>query len=100
MNGVVYYKMREIGRGAFGVVTQCWDDRVGETVALKTIPSKSRYKDREVEILRGLEHGNVILLKEVFYEENNINIVMEYVPEDLGKFIHHFIREKHPVPLK
>jgi negative regulator of PHO system len=42
---------------------------------------------REVTILRGLNHPNIIKLLDVLYASSKVTLVFEYIPHDLGKVI-------------
>ena len=42
---------------------------------------------REVAILRGLKHPNIIELLDVLYASSKVTLVFEYIPRDLNKVI-------------
>ncbi len=64
-----------MGNGSFGVVYQVRSDdnwkahvaETGEVVAIKKVYQDKRYKNRELQIMRGLEHPNVVGMKQAFY---------------------------------
>jgi calcium-dependent protein kinase len=74
-----------IGRGGFGevrlaihLVTK--EKRAVKIISVKKCPIKSQHKIlKEVNILKKLDHPNIVKLYEYFIEENFILIVMEYV---------------------
>jgi serine/threonine protein kinase len=94
-----------IGSGSFGVVYQAKVVETGETVAIKKVFQDRRYKNRELQMLKELNHPNVIKLRHAFYsngdktDEVYLNCVMDYIPETLSKGIKHFVKSRVPVPL-
>ncbi|MBL8173379.1 MAG: serine/threonine protein kinase [Bryobacterales bacterium] len=85
-----YKIIREIGRGAMGVVYLAEDPAIGRTVAIKTIRLTDASSDDERKFLRDrlfrearsagiLSHPGIVTIYDI-YEENNICYVfMEYV---------------------
>jgi calcium/calmodulin-dependent protein kinase I len=80
------YKVgEEIGRGAFSVVKRGTHKRSGEDVAIKFIEKKFVDKQdlmllaREIDIMKKVDHPNVLKLKEVFETDETIALVMELV---------------------
>lgn len=75
----------EIGRGAFSVVKNAKDKKTGEKSAIKFIEKKFVDKQdlvllaREIDIMRKVDHPNVLKLKEVYENEDIIALVMELV---------------------
>jgi serine/threonine protein kinase len=67
-----YRTIEVIGRGAFGVVKSAKDTSTGENVAMKLVvrafSSKSMMKNtiREIRILGGLNHINIIKIKDLY----------------------------------
>jgi serine/threonine protein kinase len=64
----------------------------GETVAIKKVLQDKRYKNRELQIMRSMDHCNVISLKHCFFsttprDELFLNLVMEFVPESLYRVL-------------
>ncbi|XP_024382928.1 calcium-dependent protein kinase 17 [Physcomitrium patens] len=76
---------RELGRGQFGVTYLCTDKETGISYACKTIAKrKLTNKDdiedvkREVQIMHHLSGTpNIVELKDVFEDKQNVNLVME-----------------------
>ena len=76
----------------------------GETVAIKKVLQDKRYKNRELQIMRSIDHCNVISLKHCFFsttsrDELFLNLVMEFVPESLYRVLKHYKDMKQRMPL-
>ena len=76
----------------------------GETVAIKKVLQDRRYKNRELQLMRVMDHPNVISLKHCFFSttDNNelfLNLVMEYVPESMYRVLKHYSNAKQAMPL-
>lgn len=75
----------EIGRGAFSVVKNAKSKETGERVAVKFIEKKFVDKQdlvllaREIDIMKKVDHPNVLKLFEVFETDEAIALVMELV---------------------
>ena len=69
----------------------------GEAVAIKKVLQDKRYKNRELQIMRLLDHPNVVQLKHCFYsttekDELYLNLVLEYISETVHRVSRHFNR--------
>ncbi|TGJ86411.1 hypothetical protein E0Z10_g2352 [Xylaria hypoxylon] len=81
-----YYLGNTIGEGEFGKVKLGWKQDGGDQVAIKLIrrnsvgsnPSRLAKIYREVAILRGLAHPNIVRLLEMSETDHHIGIVLEY----------------------
>ncbi|EMR65515.1 putative camk camkl kin4 protein kinase protein [Eutypa lata UCREL1] len=81
-----YYLGNTIGEGEFGKVKLGWKQDGGVQVAIKLIrrdsvgnnPSRLAKIYREVSILRGISHPNIVKLHEMTETERHIGIVLEY----------------------
>lgn len=76
----------------------------GETVAIKKVLQDKRYKNRELQLLRLMDHPNVISLKHCFFSttSNNelfLNLVMECVPETVHGVLKHYNSMNQRMPL-
>jgi len=81
----VYKIGEEIGRGAFSVVKKATHKKTQEQVAIKIIDKKLVDKAdlvllaREIDIMKKVDHSNVLKLREVFETEDQIALAMELV---------------------
>lgn len=101
---ISYMAERVVGTGSFGVVFQGKCLETGETVAIKKVLQDKRYKNRELQIMRLLDHPNVVSLKHCFYsstekDEVFLNLVLEYVPETVYRIAKHYNRMNQRMPL-
>ena len=85
-----------IGHGTFGVVYRAKEEKTGEIFAIKRVFQDKKYKNRELEILKELNHPNVINLKHYFYTKTEkegkepeifLNCVMDYFPQTLSRIL-------------
>ena len=82
-----YYKeLQTIGEGSFGIVKKVCLINHEETIrAMKIIPKSNINKDEngkqlvdEIDILKNLEHPNIIKIYECFEDKENVYIISEY----------------------
>lgn len=76
----------------------------GETVAIKKVLQDKRYKNRELQTMRLLDHPNIVSLKHCFFsttekDELYLNLVLEYVPETVHRVIKHYNKMTQRMPL-
>lgn len=102
---VSYMDTKVIGNGSFGVVFQAKLVESGELVAIKKVLQDKRFKNRELQIMRRLEHCNIVKLKYFFYscgdkkDEVFLNLVLEYIPETIYKVARHHSKQKQTIPI-
>ncbi|KAL9269442.1 Shaggy-related protein [Drosera capensis] len=101
---ISYMAERVVGHGSFGVVFQAKCLETGETVAIKKVLQDKRYKNRELQTMRLLDHPNVVSLKHCFFsttdkDELYLNLVLEYVPETVHRVIKHYNKLNQQMPL-
>ncbi|KAJ8441545.1 hypothetical protein Cgig2_026346 [Carnegiea gigantea] len=101
---VSYMAERVVGTGSFGVVFQAKCLETGEQVAIKKVLQDKRYKNRELQIMRLLDHPNVVQLKNCFYsttekDEVYLNLVLDFVPETVYRVLKHFNRMSQHMPI-
>jgi len=81
----IYEFKNELGRGAFSIVMQATQRASGQHYAVKVINKKDLGKDyeknlkMEVDILKKVNHPNIIALKELFDTPDKLFLVMELV---------------------
>ncbi|KAK4386541.1 Shaggy-related protein kinase eta [Sesamum angolense] len=80
---VSYMAERVVGTGSFGIVFQAKCIETGETVAIKKVLQDRRYKNRELQLMRTMDHPNVVSLKHCFFSTTSqnelfLNLVMEF----------------------
>ena len=87
-----FEKLNRVGEGTYGIVYRARDTKSGEVVALKKMRME-REKDgmpvsglREISILLGMEHENIVRMKEVAVGRSleSMFLVMEYCEQDLA----------------
>ena len=78
-----YEIIKELGEGGFGKVYAAKNKKSGEIRAIKQLLKKNISKDdldrfkREIEVLKKIDHPNVIKLYEKYESDNHIYLVME-----------------------
>jgi serine/threonine-protein kinase len=109
MDRIGRYKIvRELGRGAMGVVYHAIDPNIGRPVAIKTIQLGGGRKPEEQERLRErlfrearsagmLSHPGIVTIYDVEQQGELAYIAMEYVD---GPTLDHLLSEQPPVPEK
>uniref|UniRef100_A0A8I6YYL7 Protein kinase domain-containing protein n=2 Tax=Hordeum vulgare subsp. vulgare TaxID=112509 RepID=A0A8I6YYL7_HORVV len=93
-----------VGTGSFGIVFQAKCLETGETVAIKKVLRDHRYKNRELQLMRSMDHPNAVSLKHCFFsttsrDELFLNLVMEYVPKTLYRVLKHHSNANQRMPL-
>jgi len=101
---VSYTDTKVIGNGSFGVVYQAKLCITGELVAIKKVLQDKRFKNRELQIMRKLDHQNIVKLRYFFYssgdkkDEVYLNLVLEFVPETVYRVARHYSKNKQTMP--
>lgn len=102
---VSYTDTKVIGNGSFGVVYQAKLCDTGEMVAIKKVLQDKRFKNRELQIMRRLEHCNIVKLIYFFYtsgekkDEIYLNLVLEFIPETVYKVARQYSKSKQTIPV-
>ncbi|KAH7577867.1 hypothetical protein JRO89_XS01G0309100 [Xanthoceras sorbifolium] len=101
---ISYMAERVVGTGSFGVVFQAKCLESGDSVAIKKVLQDKRYKNRELQIMRILDHPNVVQLKHCFFsttdkDELYLNLVLEYISETVYRVSKHYSRMNQHMPL-
>lgn len=101
-----------MGNGTFGVVYKATVAETGEVVAVKKVLQDKKVKNRELQILKELDHPNIIRMKHAFFTQGSgrgiatsgttsgglntlpqasssdevyLNIVMDFIPETVHR---------------
>jgi|Transcript_104724 protein kinase len=87
-----YKVLKALGDGTYGSVMRAQNKQTGEIVAIKKFKQKYRsweecVKLREVTSLRKLIHPNIVKLKEVIRENDELHLVFEHMENNLYEFI-------------
>jgi protein kinase len=87
-----YKVMKALGDGTYGSVMRAQNKQTGEIVAIKKFKQKYRsweecVKLREVTALRKLIHPNIVKLKEVIRENDELHLVFEHMDSNLYEYI-------------
>ena len=72
-----------IGNGSFGVVYQAKLCETGEMVAIKKVLQDKRFKNRELQIMRRLDHCNIVSLLYFFYTSGEKKVGEKFLCLDL-----------------
>ncbi|MQM03404.1 hypothetical protein Taro_036186 [Colocasia esculenta] len=101
---ISYMAERVVGSGSFGIVFQAKCLQSGEAVAIKKVLQDKRYKNRELQVMRLLDHPNVVQLKHYFFstttkDELYLNLVLEFVPETVHRVTKNYNKTHQHVPL-
>ena len=92
LEGINRYELdKKVGSGTFGVVIKARDKKTLDIVAIKKVYQDRKYKNRELEILKGLKHPNVLEMKDHYFTYDGgkeyLNVVMDYYPFNLLEYI-------------
>jgi serine/threonine protein kinase len=75
-----------------------------QEVAIKKVLQDKRFKNRELQIMKMLDHTNVTTLLHFFYtegekaEETYLNLVMDYVPQTVYSMSRQYAKAKKAFP--
>ncbi|WAQ89238.1 hypothetical protein PtA15_10A662 [Puccinia triticina] len=91
----IYERIVQVGEGTYGKVYKARNVETGELVAMKRIRMEAE-KDgfpitaiREIKLLQGLRHPNIVNLVEMVVSKGHVYIVFEYMDHDLSGVLHH-----------
>jgi serine/threonine protein kinase len=102
---ITYTDLKIIGSGSFGVVYQARLVDPNELIAIKKVLQDKRFKNRELQIMRRLDHCNIIRLQYFFYsagdkkDEVYLNLVLDYIPDTVYRVIRHHYKAKQIMPM-
>eukprot|EP01094_Clydonella_sp_ATCC50884_P018575 TRINITY_DN3459_c0_g1_i3.p1 TRINITY_DN3459_c0_g1~~TRINITY_DN3459_c0_g1_i3.p1 ORF type:complete len:374 (+),score=50.23 TRINITY_DN3459_c0_g1_i3:692-1813(+) len=103
-NGKEYIMDKILGNGSFGVVFMATMSGSEDVVAIKKVLQDRRFKNRELQIMKMLDHPNVVGMRDSFYtngdnDEVYLNLVLEYVPETVYRVTRHYAKLKQTIPI-
>ena len=84
-----YHILQQVGEGSFGKVYKGRRKYCGQVVALKFIPKGGRSQKelkvlrQEIEILRTLQHENIVLMLDYFETDDQMCVVTEFAQGEL-----------------
>ena len=97
-----YILLKPVGNGAFGMVYQTKIEETSEIVATKKVYQDKRYKNRELNILKQLNHPNTIYLYHSYYQpasdnkdEQYLFLITDWIPDTLQKTLRNFMRTQN-----
>mmetsp|Transcript_1347 Transcript_1347/g.4262 ORF Transcript_1347/g.4262 Transcript_1347/m.4262 type:complete len:139 (+) Transcript_1347:73-489(+) len=100
------YRMEKVvGNGAFGIVWRAKDLESGMQVAIKKVILDRRYHNRELEMMRQLDHDCVIKLLNHFEktgrkpDETCLHLVMDYMPDTIRSVAMSFQKQRVHFPV-
>lgn len=101
---VTYTTEKIVGTGSFGVVYKATCVETGETVAVKKVLQDRRFKNRELQIMRLLDHPNIVRLQHCFAshneaDETHLHLVLDYVPDTVYRMCRQYTKNASRVPL-
>ena len=88
-----YHVLERIGEGSFGKVYKGRRKFCGQVVALKFIPTGGRSERelqalrQEIEILRTLQHENIVMMLDYFETDTEMIVVTEYAQGELFEIL-------------
>ena len=99
-----YSLEKVVGNGAFGIVWRARSED-GETVAIKKVLLDRRYHNRELQMMKVMDHENVVRLRHYFEkggrkkDETYLHLVMDFLPETIRSVAlqHHKRRKRFAV---
>uniref|UniRef100_A0A7E4UT05 cyclin-dependent kinase n=2 Tax=Panagrellus redivivus TaxID=6233 RepID=A0A7E4UT05_PANRE len=91
----MFRRLEKIGEGSYATVLKGENTLNGSIVALKEIKLQQQEglpftAIREVSLLRGLKHANIVRLHQIVHQQHSLILVFEYVKTDLAKFMEHY----------
>lgn len=91
-----YEIIRQLGRGSFATVYLAKDKKLEFRVAVKSYekatPQVLKNVQNEINVLRSLDHPNIVKLLDVRQENNSIHLVLEYVQ---GGSLENFVKTRN-----
>jgi len=88
-----YQKLEKIGEGTYGVVYKAKDKISQDIIALKKIRLEQEDEGvpstaiREISLLKEIQHPNVVQLRDIVHGDQKLNLIFEYLDQDLKKYM-------------
>ena len=85
--GRCYRMEKVVGNGAFGIVWRAREDGSDKQVAIKKVVLDRRYHNRELQMMKVMDHENVVRLRHYFEkggrkkDETYLHLVMDFLSE-------------------
>jgi len=104
-NGTSYECVARSGKGSFGIVYKAVEVGTSKVVAIKRVLQDPRYKNRELQIMRMVNHPNIVQLLDSFYERSKkdgevyLNLVLGFVPKNLYEVSSSFTKRNEKMPV-
>ncbi|KAJ3438776.1 glycogen synthase kinase-3 alpha [Anaeramoeba flamelloides] len=97
-------KLKLIGAGAFGVVYKARSLLNGSNFAIKTVYLDPRYRNRELQIMKKVNHKNIVKLQNYFYTQKNkkevyLHLILEFVPKTLSQLSGYYHNQLTDIPM-
>lgn len=96
-NGLwTFSKEKKVATGSFATVYRSTIADSGDVVAVKKLRQNKKYKNRELAIMKEMDHPNIIAMQHAFFtsgdrpEDSILNIVMDYIPMNVHRVISYF----------
>ncbi|XP_029283000.1 LOW QUALITY PROTEIN: cyclin-dependent kinase 15 [Cottoperca gobio] len=91
-----YVSLEKLGGGSYACVYKGVSRINGQLVALKQIQMKTEEgvpftAIREVSLLKGLKHANIVVLHDIIHTRDSLTFVFEYMQTDLAQYL-----SRHP----
>ena len=95
-----------VGNGAFGIVWRAYEEGgPPEPYAIKKVVLDRRYHNRELEMMKGLDHESVIRLHHHFEkagrkrDETYLHLVMDFLPETIRSASLSYQKQRSRLPI-
>ncbi|CAF0758326.1 unnamed protein product [Didymodactylos carnosus] len=87
-----YQKLEKLGEGTYATVYKGRSHLISGYIALKEIRLEQEEGApctalREVSLLKGLKHANIVTLHDIIFDQRTLTLVFEYVDRDLKQYM-------------
>ncbi|XP_063932378.1 glycogen synthase kinase-3-like [Zophobas morio] len=100
---IEYNEIKVAGVGSFGVVKQVKFTGRSEFFAIKSVLQNTKYRNRELQLVKELRHPNIIKMEYFFFtnveDKIFLNLVMEYVPTTVANVCQFYLKKGEQMPL-